>query len=112
MSSHVLSEVERVCDRVAVLRQGELVLLSTVKDARGLAPRRVRVIFSEAVDSVPELPAHCVMLGQTANGWELQVEGELGTLLALLGAYRVRDMVIEEPKLEDVLVKYYRGNAA
>jgi ABC-type uncharacterized transport system ATPase subunit len=43
MSSHVLPEVERVCDRIALLRKGELVLLSSVDDVRRLASRRVRV---------------------------------------------------------------------
>jgi ABC-2 type transport system ATP-binding protein len=45
MSSHVLPEVERVCDRIAVLRKGEVVLLSSVEDARKLASRKVRVAF-------------------------------------------------------------------
>ncbi len=112
MSSHVLSEVERVCDRVAVLRQGELVLLSTVKDARNLAPRRVRVSFSRAVDATPEWPPQYALVRRTADTWELQVEGELGPLLTLLSGLPVRDLAIAEPKLEDVLVKYYRGTAA
>src|SRR5882762_4464951 len=47
MSSHVLSEVERVCDRIAILRNGELVLLSAVDESLRLATRRVRVLFSE-----------------------------------------------------------------
>jgi ABC-2 type transport system ATP-binding protein len=42
MSSHVLSEVERVCDRIALLRKGEMVLLSTVEEIRKLAPNRPR----------------------------------------------------------------------
>src|SRR5216684_4304460 len=53
MSSHVLSEVDRVCDRIAILRNGELVLLSAVDESRRLAPRRVRVLFTENVDLTP-----------------------------------------------------------
>src|SRR5205085_7605168 len=49
MSSHVLSEVERVCDRIALLRKGELVLLSGLEALRGLTARRVRVLFSRDV---------------------------------------------------------------
>jgi beta-exotoxin I transport system ATP-binding protein len=51
MSSHVLSEVDRVCDRIALLREGELVLLSTVGKIRNLAARRVRVLFNPRSDS-------------------------------------------------------------
>src|SRR5205807_410027 len=49
MSSHVLSEVERVCDRVALLRKGELVLLAGLEAIRRLTARRVRVSFSREV---------------------------------------------------------------
>src|SRR5712692_3248618 len=53
MSSHVLSEVDRVCDRIALLRKGQLVLLSALEESRRLAARRVRVFFSENVDVAP-----------------------------------------------------------
>ena len=57
MSSHVLPEVERVCDRIAMLRKGEVVLLSSVEDARKLASRRVRVTFQQDVAVPASLPA-------------------------------------------------------
>src|SRR5204863_5178566 len=47
MSSHVLSEVERICDRIAVIRAGEIVLLSTVEEARRRSGRTVRVHFTD-----------------------------------------------------------------
>ena len=53
MSSHVLSEVDRVCDRIALVRKGELVLLSNVEELRKLAARSVRVLFSEDVPRAP-----------------------------------------------------------
>src|SRR5207249_11129419 len=55
MSSHVLSEVERVCDRIGLIRQGELVLLSSVEEIRRVAPRLVRVFFSDDVAWNPGL---------------------------------------------------------
>lgn len=112
MSSHVLSEVERVCDRVAVLRKGELVLLSTIEETRGLAPRRVRVSFTQDVAAPAAFPPghHPVTLGPRA--WNLKVEGMLGPLLAILSALPVHDLEVDEPKLEDVILKYYREGAA
>jgi energy-coupling factor transporter ATP-binding protein EcfA2 len=52
MSSHVLPEVERVCDRIAVLRKGQVVLLSSVEDAQKLASRPVRVALQHADRSI------------------------------------------------------------
>ena len=108
MSSHVLSEVERVCDRIALLRKGEMLLLSTVRESRRLAPRRVRVFFSDNVSANPELPPGHQLLEQTPRLWRLTVAGPLGPLLTLLEGLPVKDMELEEARLEDVLLKYYR----
>jgi len=112
MSSHVLTEVERVCDRIALLRKGEMVLLSSVRESRRLAPRRVRVVFSEDVTAQPELPPGHQLTEKTPRLWRLAVAGPLGPLLALLEGLPVEDMEIEEARLEDVVLKYYREGAS
>lgn len=111
MSSHVLSEVERVCDRIALLRKGEMVLLSSVRDSRRLAPRRVRVHFSEDVSVNPELPPGHEMSEKTPRLWRLTATGPLGPLLGLLEGLPVKDLELEEARLEDVVLKYYREEA-
>lgn len=108
MSSHVLSEVEKVCNRVAVLRKGELVLLSTVDEARRLAPRLVRVSFSKAVSFDSNFPSGIEAVELRPMIWSLHVEGVLGPLMELLKRFPVADVEIEHPGLEDVLIKYYR----
>jgi beta-exotoxin I transport system ATP-binding protein len=112
MSSHVLSEVERVCDRIALLRKGEMVLLSSVREIRRLAPRRVRVSFSESVSAHLELPPGLELTEKTPRLWRLTVTGPLGPLLALLAGLPVEDMELEEARLEDVVLKYYREEAS
>ncbi len=108
MSSHVLPEVERVCDRIAVLRMGKVVLLSTVHDARKLARRRVRVVFQQDVAVPTGLPQGYDMIEAKPRNWILGVSGQLGALPSLLASLPVADLAIEEARLEDVLVKYYR----
>jgi ABC-2 type transport system ATP-binding protein len=109
MSSHVLSEVERVCDRIGLLRAGELVLLSTVEGVRKLAPRRVRVIFDGELHPEPQdLISEYDVLEARPGFWSLRVRGELGELLRRLAGLPVRDIEIDEPHLEEVLVKYYK----
>src|SRR5262249_54612842 len=97
MSSHVLSEVERVCDRIALLRKGELVLLSTVEEIRKLAARRVRVIFTQDVKLNTEFPPGHEILEILPRAWGLRVEGVLGPLLQLLSALPVEDIKLEDP---------------
>jgi ABC-2 type transport system ATP-binding protein len=111
MSSHVLSEVERVCDRIALLRKGELVLLTTVEASRRLAVRRVRVFFNQDVRAPAGLPAGHECVEASPRLWHLKVAGPLGPLLALLAPLPVHDLEVQEARLEDVILKYYRGSA-
>jgi len=111
MSSHVLSEVSRVCDRVALLRKGRLALLAAVEQIRSMSARRVRVTFADEVANAPVLPAGNEMIERKPLQWTLRVEGLLGPLLGLLASLPVHDFEVEEPRLEDVLIKYYREDA-
>ena len=111
MSSHVLSEVERTCDRIALLRKGELVLLSTVEEIRHLAARRVRVLFTEDVPPATDFPPGHEIVDLKPRAWSLRVAGLLGPLLVMLATLPVADIEVEESRLEDVLIKYYREGA-
>jgi ABC-2 type transport system ATP-binding protein len=111
MSSHVLPEVERVCDRIAVLRKGKVVLLSTVEVARKLASRRVRITFQQETPVPATLPQGYEMIDAKPLTWILRVTGPLGALPGFLATLPVADLAIEEARLEDVLVKYYREGA-
>ena len=108
MSSHVLSEVGRVCDRIGLLRKGELVLLSSVEDVRALAPRRLRVWFDRDVGTPRDLPAEYEIVEIQPRLWSLRVHGPLGWLIEHLSGLPVLDIEIDEPRLEDVLTRYYR----
>jgi len=112
MSSHVLSEVDRVCDRIALLRHGELVLHSTVDEIRKVAARKVRVLFNGEVAQVDGLPRGCEIVESSAGLWKLKVQGELGPLLRYLATLPVKDLEVAEASLEDVVLKYYREGHA
>lgn len=107
VSSHVLSEVERLCDRIGVIRNGEIVLLSTVEEARRRSGRTVRIRFARPVEA-PALPPGMSMIRETPDSWSVRVEHELGELLPVLAGLPVRDLDIVEPALEDVLRSFYR----
>ncbi len=111
MSSHVLSEVERLCDRIAVIRKGKLVLLSTVDHARCLSGRLLDVQFTQPVATIA-FPEGTTLLEAQPDRWKLRVAGEVGALLPLLAALPVRDLQIAEPALEDVLCAFYREENA
>jgi ABC-2 type transport system ATP-binding protein len=112
LSSHVLPEVERICHRIALIRNGELALIEKVEEIRKLAPRSVRVIFRLDVKCPEQFPAGHNVVESAPREWKLRVIGPLGPLMELLGAYPVHDLQVDEPRLEDVLIKQYReGNS-
>lgn len=112
MSSHVISEVERVCSRIGLLRKGELILNSPVEDLRRMAARRVRVVFDRDVSESPDGIAALEILDVKPHEWRLQIQGPMGALLQRLAGLPVKDMVVSEPRLEDVLIRYYREGGA
>src|SRR5262245_163545 len=106
MSSHVLPEVERICDRIGLLRDGQLVLLATVEEMRALAGRRVRVSFHADVAAPPTLP-DCEVIEVGPRLWDLRVRGTLAPLVARLGTQPVADLDVQMPHLEEILKRYY-----
>jgi ABC-2 type transport system ATP-binding protein len=109
MSSHVLPEVGRVCDRIGVLREGALVLVATVDEVRHLAPRRVYVTFATDVERPDAAwPPGVQLTEAAARRWSLNVRGPLGPLLQRLATLPMADLHVDEPQLEDVVIGYYR----
>jgi len=112
LSSHVLSEVDRVCDRIGVLRAGELVLAAPVDGVRRMAPRLVRVEFRDPVPPPPSgWPSSIEIVEAAATRWSLRVRGSLGPVVESLAGLPVADLDVREPRLEDVVINYYRGTA-
>ena len=109
LSSHVLSEVDRVCDRIGVLRAGELVLEAPVEQVRRMAPRTVRVEFTKPVPAPPAgWPASIDIVSVTDTQWSLRVVGSAAPVIASLAGLPVADLDVREPRLEDVVIQYYR----
>jgi ABC-2 type transport system ATP-binding protein len=111
MSSHVLPEVERVCDRIGLVRGGELVLVSTVRDIRRLAGRRVRVSFADAVTPPARWPDGWEVIQVSPRDWDLRVHGALGDLAAMLAALPIADLEVQIPHLEEILKAHYVDKA-
>ncbi len=108
MSSHVLSEVERVCDRIGLIRNGKLVLLSTVDEVRRMSARTVRIVFDSDVGGSASLPAEYDVLDVSPRSWTVRASGSLGHLIQALPALPVKDIEISEPRLEEILMRYFR----
>ena len=108
-SSHVLPEVERVCQRVAMLRKGQLVSLSDVGELRKSLPRRVAIAFQNNVAPAEFIAEFGPIAGASGARVELLVAAHrIPELVARLATLPMTDVTIEPPKLEDAFLERYR----
>ena len=112
LSSHVLSEVQRAADRVAVLRAGKIVAQGTVADLRGRARQRVEVWFEDDAPAA-ELQALPGLVDPVVDDhrFTATLSGSIQPLLGLLARQRVSSMLVEEPDLEEAFLDLYGGAA-
>ncbi len=106
LSSHVLSEVERVCDRVAIVRGGRLV---ATEDIASLLARRRRRVELRVDGPLPALDGVPGISGQVVAGGTLrcELEGDPAAFLAAIAPLRVTDLLIEPARLEDAFLELY-----
>lgn len=115
LSSHVLSEVELLCDRIGILRLGRLIDEGTLTQLRHLSARSVDVTFTTLpVDLAPLRHVDGVEIASAGDHQvELHVRGDMGPLLKALAALPVATLDSREPSLEEIfLVHYHDGTAA
>jgi len=105
-SSHVLSEVERVCDRVAIIRQGRLVAL---EDVAGLLARRKRNVEIRLAGPAPDLSRVPGVSGlrMTDGLVTLNLEGDVGPFIRAIAGAPITDLTIEAAHLEEAFLEFY-----
>ena len=108
-SSHILSEVRKVCDRVGIVRDGRLVALEDVEELLDRSGKRVRVEVagSFAAEEFDFAGVHDVELDGEEGHAQFMFTGSYDDLLDHLRGYHVRDLDVEEAPLEDVFMRFY-----
>ena len=110
LSSHILSEVEALCDRVGILREGRLVDQGTLAQLRHLSTQTVEVTFSDRVPQLPPLPGVQVSPAGP-NALRFEVSGSVGPVINALAGHPVTALVSREPSLEEIFMHHYDGHA-
>jgi ABC-2 type transport system ATP-binding protein len=106
LSSHILSEVEALCDRVGILRAGRLVEEGTLAELRHLSAQTVEVRFDGPAPALPPLDG--VEVAPTGDGGlRFEVTGSVGPLIAALAGHRVVGLTSREPSLEEIFLREY-----
>ena len=108
MSSHIMSDVEKVCQRIAVIRDGQLVTVEEVETLREKAGQRVTVDFGDPVteEELTRIP-NVSMVRQTNGHYQFNVSGSMDPLIKALSRHEVIRLHAEEAPLEEVFLKFY-----
>ena len=109
LSSHTLSEVERVADRVGILREGRLVVVDSLENLRKVALQRLEIEFGGSVDAAEFLALPGVKDVQ-ASGQRLTIsfEGSVDAVVKAAAAHEVLAIHPREDDLEEIFLRYYR----
>lgn len=106
LSSHILSEVEALCDRIGILRSGELVEMGTMAEMRHLSALTVEATFAGAAPDVTNVSG-VSMVEVQGSRVRCQVRGSIEPLLAMFSRSGVIEMLSREPSLEELFLSHY-----
>ena len=111
LSSHILSEVEALCDRIGILRNGRLVEIGSLDAMRHLSALTVDAVFTTTVPDLSAVPGvrHASVTGRRVH---LQVQGPMEPLIEALAHTGVQQLVSREPSLEELFLAHYGSENA
>ncbi len=107
LSSHVLSEVERICHRVGIIRSGRLVAVEEIGTLKARALHMIEVTFAEDVPEAAFAGPGVEVVQHDKNKVRLQVRDHLDDLIKLIARYPVLDLRTDQASLEEIFLAYY-----
>lgn len=103
LSSHMLSEIQRNCNRAAIIREGRIIACDSVEALSKAKAKRVTLHGSAALQSLNGIRD----LQTTEDGMHFLYSGEISALLQVLASSQIQDLTIAEPDLEEIFIHYY-----
>jgi len=108
LSSHVIPEVERICDRVGILREGKLVAVEGVRDLKSRSLKHLEIHFAESVPKEAFVGVSGVRDVMIENGiMHCTVVGSLDAVVKAASAFPVENIITHEPTLEEIFMSFY-----
>lgn len=103
LSSHMLSEIQRNCNRAAIIREGRIIACDSVEALSKAKAKRVTLHGSAVLQSLDGIRD----LQTTEDGMNFLYSGEISALLQVLAGSQIQDLTIAEPDLEEIFMHYY-----
>ncbi|HJE86183.1 MAG TPA: ABC transporter ATP-binding protein [Levilactobacillus hammesii] len=108
LSSHILSEVERMCDRIAIIREGQIIETGSLAEMRHLTRTEITVTTTQPLEAKTLVGVHNVQAGRHPNEWQFSVEAaQLPAVMTTLTQHGIVALQSTPPTLEDLFLHYY-----
>jgi ABC-2 type transport system ATP-binding protein len=112
LSSHILSEVEALCDRISIIRRGKVVETGTLSDLRHLTRTSIQAELAASPNGLAELPG-VHQLDVEGNRVRCEVDtAQLDAVMRQLSASGIKSLVAQPPTLEELFLRHYEDDAA
>ncbi|UNC90639.1 ABC transporter ATP-binding protein [Candidatus Contubernalis alkaliaceticus] len=109
LSSHILSEVDRLCDKVSIIRQGQIIESGTLSEMRHLTRTGVLVETKHTIDSLSAVKGvHDIKEKDQALSFQVDTE-ELGNVIKFISQFQILRLESAPPTLEDLFMLHYEG---
>jgi ABC-2 type transport system ATP-binding protein len=110
-SSHVLSEVERICDRVAIIRSGQLMALQNVDDLLARRKKKVELRWRGVAPDLTGIPG-LADVEVKGDRMRATLQGDVSGFVRAIASPSLEDLTIEPARLEEAFLEYYAGDEA
>jgi len=108
-SSHDLSEVEKICDRVGLVRSGELIALEHISDLKKKMIRRMEIYFKGQYNPADFNVSNVQIIDQQPNRLFVTIKGDINPMIKALAKYEINNLIFPEPSLEETFMQFYKN---
>ncbi len=107
MSSHILPEVQKLCSRVAIIKEGRIIKIEDISTLRETAYKKIRAAFGDGVPEELSGLDGVSSLNRTGSELSFLFKGDINIVVQILSHYKLANISIEEPDLEEIFLHYY-----
>lgn len=105
-SSHILSEVQKMCHRVAIIKEGQLIKVETIENLIKNQFKKVTILLQDEVNQ-DFFIENLIKQERNGNILHLLYSGDIQFLISNLNELKIKDLLIEEPSLDEIFMHYY-----
>lgn len=107
-STHILNEISKVCDRVGIIKDGELLKIETVKELKEKNLSLVTIESKDIDKIIKDLKIQDDLMIKTKNSIKFKNHESIDNLIKILSKHKIDKMLIEEPTLDEIFLHYYK----